>query len=653
MREYLTLGHAQLVTNSELSVPVSACYYMPMHAVFKQASSSTKLRIVFDASSPSSSGASLNDILAAGPTLHPSLDQILMRFRSYKVALSGDVAKMYREVALCPSDRHLHRFLWRPELSGPISDYCMNRVTFGVTSSPYVAVRTLQQTAEDFSAPDSKTHWHIHHSFYVDDLLAGAEEVASAVQLFQDLRKVLLKGGFELRKWRSSSSQVLEQISNELQELVPQQDMVDAHSASYPKTLGITWNSRSYVMSAQVQFPNQFKSTKRGIVSDTARSFDVLGWLAPFILRMKVLFQAMWKEKVDWDTPLGEESKEQHQQWREELPILRDITLPRCYFSQAEKQTVELHGFADASTLAYAAVVYVRAVYVDGTVSSELVVAKTKVAPLKTVSIPRLELCGAVLLSELLVATSMALKVPKEQLHGWIDSTAALGWLRNCPSKYQTYVANRIATAARNVDPTIWNHVSTLLNPADCATRGLSAEDLKTHQLWWHGPPWLLTDPIPASSQPSAVELTRAQNQEVKEVAIHTLTAKIVGGWEGRFNSYKTLLHATAYASQFCRIMASHLPGRTRLTSSPLSTKELAEAETFLYSQAQARSFGAELSRLTATTPRPVKNDSRLKTVNPFISSQGLMLVGGRLGKIWTNGPRRTAPMPGTASSSL
>ena len=487
VNEYLTLGHAQLLTPEERSVPNHECYYLPMHAVFKQSSTSTKLRVVFDASSKTSTGASLNDILAPGPTLHPNLDQILMRFRSYRVALSGDVAKMYREVALCSQDRQLHRFLWRPELTDCIGDYCMNRVTFGVTSSPHVAVRTLQQTATDFCDPDSSTHWHIHQSFYVDDLLAGAEDEESAVKLFQDLRKVLLKGGFDLRKWRSSSPLVLDNIPSELQEAIPEQEMVDSHSAVYPKTLGITWNSRSDVMAAQVQLPEQFRSSKRGIVSDTARSFDVLGWLAPFILRMKVFFQLMWKEKVDWDTPLQEESRDQHQKWREELPVLKDITLPRCYFSQCERQSVELHGFADASTLVYAAVVYVRAVYVDGTVTSRLVVAKTKVAPLKTVSIPRLELCGAVLLSELLVATSKALKVPKDQLHGWIDSTAALGWLKNCPSKYKTYVANRVACAADNVDPSIWNHVSTLLNPADCATRGLSAEELKNHHLWWHG----------------------------------------------------------------------------------------------------------------------------------------------------------------------
>ena len=179
--------------------------------------------------------------------------------------------------------------------------------------------------------------------------------------------------------------------------------MVDSHTASYPKTLGITWDSRLDVMAAQVQLPDKYVSTKRGIVSDTAKSFDVLGWMAPFILRMKILFQSLWKEKIDWDTPLNEDLTAQHVQWRNELSILKNITLPRCYFSKATPSSLQLHGFSDASEKAYAAVVYIRATYDDGSVTSKLVMAKTRVAPLKTLSVPRLELYGAEMLSELLV----------------------------------------------------------------------------------------------------------------------------------------------------------------------------------------------------------------------------------------------------------
>ena len=143
LMEYFELGHAQLVTAEELCTPEAFTYYLPMHAVYKQPSTSTKMRIVFDGSCASSTGVSLNDILAAGPTIQPNLDQILIKFRSYGIALSADITKMYREVVLAKEDRQLHRFLWRSHPSEPVSVYCMNRVTFGVTSSPYVAIRTL------------------------------------------------------------------------------------------------------------------------------------------------------------------------------------------------------------------------------------------------------------------------------------------------------------------------------------------------------------------------------------------------------------------------------------------------------------------------------------------------------------------------------
>ena len=629
MQEYLDLGHARLVTPQELDLPSTMSYYLPIHAVFKHSSSTTKLRIVFDASCSSTTGVSLNDMLAAGPTLHPPLDQILVRFRTYLVAVTGDISKMYREVELCPPDRQLHRFLWRPEKSQPIGDYLMNRVTFGVTSSPYVAVKVLQQTAVDHSDPSSRAHWHIHHSFYVDDLLAGADDAESALLLYQDLRQVLMKGGFQLRKWRSSSSH---QIPADLQETMPAKEMVDSHSATYPKALGIAWDSRKDALSIQVQLPDHFSSTKRGVASDTAKSFDVLGWLAPFMLNMKILFQDMWKEKIDWDTPLKEELVARHKQWREELPLLKHITIPRCYFSQGERKQVELHGFSDASTLAYSAVVYVRATYEDGSVSSVLVVAKTKVAPLKSVSIPRLELCGAVLLSELLVSTGTALQVDKSRWYGWCDSTAALGWLKGCPSRFKTYVANRVALASDNLAPEQWNHVSTNHNPADCASRGLSADELIHHPLWWHGPPWLLLDPIPISPPPGVEARDPEVAAEEKERPILNVTAKVTGGWEFRFNDFNKLLRGTALAFMFCRILLSTRPGRSRIKSCSLTVQQLTEAEEFLYKQSQQRSFGEELSRLSASTPQPVKQNSRLKAVNPFLNQQGLLSVGGRLG---------------------
>ena len=176
VQEYLTLGHAQKATPSDLCTPVGRNYYLPMHAVYKASSSSTKLRVVFDASCPTSTGVSLNDILSAGPTLHPNLDQILIRFRKHRVAVSADIGKMYREVLLSEPDRHLHRFVWRSQPDQQLETYHMTRVTFGVKSSPYLAVRALQQTATDFSDPKTIEYYHTFHSFYVDDLLAAQHQ---------------------------------------------------------------------------------------------------------------------------------------------------------------------------------------------------------------------------------------------------------------------------------------------------------------------------------------------------------------------------------------------------------------------------------------------------------------------------------------------
>ena len=625
--EYLTLGHAQLVTQEELCTPVQRHYYLPMNAVFKASSTSTKIRVVFDASCKTSTDVSLNDILEAGPTLHPNLDQILIRFRQYKVALSGDIGKMYREVSLSQPDRQLHRFLWREQPDQLIRSYCMNRVTFGVTSSPYVAVRALQQTAADFSTPGSMASQHVYQSFYVDDLLAGADSKEEAITLYNELRELLLKGGFSLKKWRSSSADVLKAIPTELQELIPKQELVDGHSTTYPKTLGITWDSRLDKMSVQVQLPKEYTSTKRGIVSDTARSYDVLGWVAPVIISMKILYQSLWKKKLGWDQIPDAETIRLHSEWREQLPVLSTVTLPRCYFAPGTVTSTQLHGFCDASAQAYAAVVYLRATYSDGSVTSRLVVAKTKVAPLNTVSIPRLELCGAVLLAELLDITGNTLNIDKQLQSAWCDSTVAVAWLRGCPSKYKVFVGNRIASAARSLPPSAWRHVPTLQNPADCVSRGVSAQELKEHDLWWGGPPWLLQEPLQIPPQPQSSDL----GEEAKPVQVNTISISPTKWWELEFNDYLKLLHTTAYTLRFIHNLKAAVKKQPLLKQRTLAVTEVEAAEQVLFRRSQARTYGAELVRLKSTPTAPMARNSPLKLVHPFLSKEGLLQVGGRL----------------------
>ena len=199
---------------------------------------------------------------------------------------------------------------------------------------------------------------------------------------------------------------------------------------------------------------------------------------------MKIMYRELWKAKLDWDEEVSDHFKSKHQRWRKELYLLASINLQRHYFQKKKPLTVELHGYCDASMEAYAAVIYVRATYSAAPPSSHLVVAKTRVAPLKTRSIPQLELCGANLLATLLTTTRQTLDVPLQSIHAYSDSTIVLAWLDGSPQRYKIFIANRIASTVNLIPPDAWKHVPTQENPADAASRGLTARELKHHPLW-------------------------------------------------------------------------------------------------------------------------------------------------------------------------
>jgi len=632
IQEYVDLGHAQPVPQPSLTTPEES-YYLPMHGVVKSSSTSTKLRVVFDASAKTSSALSLNDTLLVGPTLYPNLDEILLRFRTYRIALTGDISKMFRQVQLAEQDRHLHRFLWRAQPSDKICDYQMNRVTFGVSSSPHLAVRTLQQTAQDHGAHLPNASWHVNHSFYVDDLLAGADTIEAANRLHKELRGMLEKGGFDLRKWRSSSDEVLNHINPSLLEKLPTKDLVDRHSASYPKALGVEWDSAQDTMATSITLPTAYTSTKRGIISDVAKTFDILGWLAPTILEMKILYQQLWEEKLGWDESVPEPYLTKHRNWRNQLPILAEVKIPRCYFAEEATLTTELHGFSDASEAAYAAVVYLRATYLVHEPTCRLVIAKTKVAPVKTISVPRLELCGASLLSKLLTTVRTSLNIPLEQVNAWSDSSIVLSWLDGTPKRYKTFVANRISAITKMVPPESWKHVPTEQNPADCASRGLSPTALRDHPLWWSGPPWLAWEPVRIPDQPTNDELVSLSTLETKAVACNTVNPVPPEWMELRCSSYHTQLCVTAWYLRAVHNFLARIHGHTerRTKNLILTSPEISSAEHFLFTQSQQRTFPTDLARLKAVPSKPLQSSSNLLPLNPFLGRNGLIQVGGRL----------------------
>ena len=206
MEEYFEMDHAEPVPIADLQKSPEDTFY---HAVPKERSTTTKVRVVFDASAKSSTGISLNDTLLVGPTIHPPLIDVLLRFRSHRVALTVDISKMYRAIEL---DRDLHRFVWRKSPNETLHDYRMTRVTFGVSASSFAANMAVKQNAVDFATEFPEAAKVVDKSFYVDDCLTGADSIAEAIKLQTQLHSLFSKGGFLLRKWNSNEAKVLEHI---------------------------------------------------------------------------------------------------------------------------------------------------------------------------------------------------------------------------------------------------------------------------------------------------------------------------------------------------------------------------------------------------------------------------------------------------------
>lgn len=287
--DYIRLGHAEFVPSQELSKPHCNIFYLPMHGVSKLSSTTTKVRPVCDASSKSSSGVSLNDTLLPGPFLYPKINKIVNRFRRHRIAMTGDVSKMHLQISLSPTERDYHRFLHRGE-SGEISDCRMTRLTFGVTSSPFLATQVLRQVALDHQSDHPEAANIVNNSFYVDDVLTGADSLQQAQHLRTELNLLLSKACMPLCKWRSNSLSLIQSIPEALREM---SDLnISPDSCHSIKTLGIHWLDCLYAATPDVS--NHSPATKRRVASVFARIFDPLGWFSPATLPAKTMLKDCW-----------------------------------------------------------------------------------------------------------------------------------------------------------------------------------------------------------------------------------------------------------------------------------------------------------------------------------------------------------------------
>ncbi len=488
LREYIDLGHAHIIPEQELKLNED-CYYMPVHGVFKESSSTTKTRPVFDASAKTTNGHSLNDTLRVGPNLYPPLADVLVKFRKHAVGISADISKMFREILLHKDHQDLHRFLLR-QPTGHIVDCRMERVTFGVASSPFLATQTLRYLADQFQDIYPRASAAISTEFYVDDFVSGADSIETSTQIRIELCSLLARAGMVLRKWRSNSLDFLDLAPASLRD----EDSTTLRLAESPKALGIHWDTQNDVLHIAVpDIINDKKITKRSIASISAGVFDILGLFAPVTIVARSILQETWKLNLPWDDEVPQDLQDMWDAWVKDLPKVLDHPIPRRITSPTGQSNFSsLQGFADASTKAYGAAVYLRSVQTDGSVHTSLVTAKARVLPVKHMTIPKAELLGAHLLAKLLAHTGTIQDISKDNLHAWTDSQIVLHWLSKEATQHKDrFVANRVQSVQDLLPFTTWRHVPTDQNPADLASRGVAAFDLIASTLWWSGPPWL------------------------------------------------------------------------------------------------------------------------------------------------------------------
>ncbi|XP_045493460.1 uncharacterized protein LOC123692730 [Colias croceus] len=619
IEEYKRLGHVETVPSHEEDL--ADAVYLPHHAVIREDKDTTKVRVVFNASCPGTNGITLNDELMVGPSLQPDLRHIIMRWRQYPICLVADIIKMYRQVKISELHTNFQRFVWREDPDQRLQHLRLLRVTFGTALAPYLAVKSLQQVAHDDGLKYPLAAERVLREFYMDDFMSGCFSVEEGKQIYKEITQLLQGGGFVLQKWSSNSEEIINEINEDVED---QAENLKLKIDEIMKILGLTWNRRTDEFEYVVKLPQLSPPvTKRKVISEISRLFDPVGWLAPVIISAKVFIQKLWLSGIEWDVELPPQLLKDWLKYRSELDTLTKFSIPRWININHDDKVRELHGFCDASNVAFAAVVYLRVVNSIGEVNVALIASKTKVAPIKQVSIPRLELCGAVLLTRLLLEVSQVMGIEKSSIHAWTDSQIVLVWLQGQPSRWKTFVANRVSEIITSLEPQQWQHVSTKDNPADCASRGSTQWDV---QLWKEGPKWLQEKDINFTR--GRIEDTDLEERKMKICLINTHSDEADPEEEiySRFSSLRRLLRVTALCKRLIKRMRKK---EVEDQKDWITSFEIRESLKICVKRCQEKHFGEELADLR--NKKEINKKSKLVSLNPIVDEDGILRVGGRL----------------------
>ena len=590
-------------------------FYLPHRPVIREESITTKIRPVFDGSATDQNGLSINDALYTGPKLQNDIVDILIRFRTHQVALTADISKAFLQIQLSEEDKDSCRF-FLPTENGSLRVMRFRRLPFGLNSSPFILNGTLKVHLSKYN---SKTAEELKRNLYVDDLLTGEDNATAANLLYREANQIMQDASMPLAKWRSNVKEFKD--SN-----IPE-----------TKVLGLFWDSETDEFHyGGIKIPVEVVVTKRLILSCIARVFDPLGYISPYIIKAKILFQEAWFQGLEWDQEVTPQINEEFKKWIEGLQEIKDhFKVKRQYIqNRYTDEDKSLTVFCDASEKAYGA-----AIYLKSSQGFSLIIAKAKVAPIKKVSLPRLELIACVMGSLLLKKVKTALSLEKTNYQCYTDSEIALQYIKQSPDKWKPFIANRVMAIQETTDPSLWRHIPGEKNPADALTRGVPATkfircvnayvspamDLLPHQ----NPD--SSDINSAPNSPSWPVSYYAHQEDIKSddrddsrTLIENRFTKPFISCE-RWSKFTKAMRVMAFVLRFianCRSKAKKMVGH-------ISPTELAMSKETLIRCTQKAYFQDEIKLLQKGSSIP--KGSKLYPLTPFLDNTGIMRIKGRL----------------------
>nr|XP_041630550.1 uncharacterized protein LOC121501997 [Drosophila kikkawai] len=628
IKDYVSKGYARKLQPDEVAVKSDKLWYLP-HFGVENPNKPGKVRLVFDAAAKVG-GTSLNSALDKGPQHYKPLPAVLFHFREGAVGVCGDIKEMFHQVLIRPEDRCSQRFLWRDGNDDRDPDvYEMNVMTFGAACSPSTAHYVKTLNALKFRDSDPRAVKAIIDHHYVDDYVDSFATESEAIAVSTRVKEIHAEAGFELCQF-SSSSPIVEAALGP-----PGRVKSVGWGEAEQKILGMRWQVATDDFRFNVEYhrvPESVLSgdrvpTKREYLSLLMSTFDPLGFLCCLMITAKLLLREIWRQKIQWDEPLPEEIGRAFAAWRRQMDAVGQFRCPRHYFGHGAVRTIELHVFVDASQSAFAAVAYWRVMYEDGKVLASFVCAKTKCAPMRTMSIPRLELQAAVLGTRLINTIKEEHSVDISETVLWTDSKTVLRWIGSTHRRYKQFVGNRVAEILESSEVSQWRWVPTADNAADDATRSQNKADLSPESRWLSGPAFLRQ---PASGWPVPEEGTErvpdaSDDEEMPSEFALVATNEFVIPFQ-RFSSFSRLVRTTAWVLRFARWCRRQ---RSELEEYGLTAKECEAAENLLVRQAQLESFPDEMR--SAKHGKEVASSSEIRGLAPYMDEHGVLRVHGRV----------------------